>query len=226
MPPEGNGRGRSSGVEVKICGLDRAESVDAAIEGGARYTGFVFYPPSPRNLAPAEAKLLTERVPLGILRVALFVDPTDTDIDRVLERNQFALIQLHGSETSDRTAQIRAHTGLEVIKVIKLAARADLAAAASYHSAADRLLFDAMPPADMPGALPGGNALAFDWTLLAGAGAPLPWMLAGGLTAGNLAEAVARSGAKAVDVSSGVEETPGVKSPEKIHAFLAAAAAI
>jgi len=226
MPTEGNVRGRSRGVEVKICGLDRAESVDAAVEGGARYAGFVFYPPSPRNLAPDEAKPLIERVPLGILRVALFVDPTNTDIDHVLERNQFDLIQLHGTETSDRTAQIRAHTGLEVMKVIKLAARADLAAAASYHRAADRLLFDARPPADMPRALPGGNALTFDWSLLAGARTPLPWMLAGGLTAENLAEAVARSGAKAVDVSSGVEVSPGVKSPEKIHAFLAAAAAI
>lgn len=222
MPPDAN----STNIEVKICGLDRPESVDAAVEGGARYVGFVFYPPSPRNLEPAEARLLTERVPLGIHRVALFVDPTDTEIDRVFAQNQFDMIQLHGSETPDRTNNIRARTGTQIMKVIKLAARADLAAAATYRGAADQLLFDALAPKDRADALPGGNALAFDWSLLAGAKTALPWMLAGGLTAGNLAQAVAASGASQVDVSSGVENAPGVKSPDKIRAFLAAAATI
>ena len=197
MPPDTN----STNIEVKICGLDRPESVDAAVEGGARYVGFVFYPPSPRNLEPAEARLLTERVPLGIHRVALFVDPTDIEIDRVFAQNQFDMIQLHGSETPDRTNNIRARTGTQVMKVIKLSARADLAAAATYRGAAD-------------------------WSLLAGAEMALPWMLAGGLTADNLAQAVAASGASQVDVSSGVENAPGVKSPDKIRAFLAAAATI
>ncbi|MFP6735352.1 MAG: phosphoribosylanthranilate isomerase [Rhodospirillales bacterium] len=222
MPPEA----KPSNIAVKICGLNRAISVDAAVAGGARYTGFVFYPPSPRNLGPGEARALTERVPVGILRVALFVDPTDAEIDRVLDQNRFDIIQLHGGETPDRVAEISGRTGLEVMKAVKLAAREDLDAAESYHAVADRLMFDALPPKDMAGALPGGNALAFDWDLLAGAQVPLPWMLAGGLTAENLAQAVGRSGAKAVDVSSGVEDAPGVKSPEKIRAFLAAAALI
>lgn len=222
MPPDAS----AANIAVKICGLDRPESVDAAVHGGARYVGFVFYPPSPRNLEPAEARALIERVPLGIHRVALFVDPTDREIARVLEQNQIDMIQLHGSETPDRTNNIRARTGTKVMKVIKLAARADLAAAASYRGAADQLLFDALAPNDRPDALPGGNALAFDWTLLSGAEMALPWMLAGGLTVENLAQAVASSGASAVDVSSGVEDTPGVKNPDKIRAFLAAAAAI
>ncbi len=222
MPPEAN----ASGIGVKICGLASPECVDAAVEGGARYAGFVFYPPSPRNLKPTVARSLTERVPLGVHRVSLFVDPSDTDIDQVLAQNQFDIIQLHGSETPERTNNIRARTGIEVMKVIKLAGPDDLAAAASYRGAADRILFDAMAPKDRTDALPGGNALAFDWSLLGGVQVGLPWMLAGGLTAENLAQAVARSGAATVDVSSGVEDAPGVKNPDKIRAFLAAAAAI
>ena len=222
MPPDVN----TANIEVKICGLASPECVDAAVEGGARYTGFVFYPPSPRNLEPAEARALTERVPLGVHRVALFVDPSDTDIDQVLAQSQFDIIQLHGSETPDRTNNIRARTGVNVMKVIKLAGPGDLAAAASYRGAADRLLFDALAPKDRTDALPGGNALAFDWSLLGGVRVGLPWMLAGGLTAENLAHAVAQSGAAAVDVSSGVEDAPGVKNPDKIRPFLAAAAAI
>ncbi|MBT4670516.1 MAG: phosphoribosylanthranilate isomerase, partial [Rhodospirillaceae bacterium] len=129
MPPNAN----SANIEVKICGLASPESVDVAVEGGARYVGFVFYPPSPRNLKPAEARSLTERVPLGVHRVALFVNPSDTDIDRVFAQNQFDMIQLHGAETPERTNNIRARTGTKVMKVIKLAARADLAAAAAYQ---------------------------------------------------------------------------------------------
>jgi phosphoribosylanthranilate isomerase len=136
------------------------------------------------------------------------------------------IIQLHGGETPDRVADIRSKSGIQVMKVIKLAGAGDLQAAENYYAAADRLIFDAKPPNHMAGALPGGNALAFDWQLLAGARVPLPWMLAGGLTAENLAEAVASSGAAALDVSSGVEDAPGVKNVEKIRAFLAAAAAI
>jgi phosphoribosylanthranilate isomerase len=222
MPPDPS----RTGIEVKICGLDRAESVDAAVAGGARYTGFVFYPPSPRNLSAKQARGLTERVPAGVLRVALFVDPSDADIARVLDQNRIDIIQLHGAEPADRVAEIRAATGAQIMKVVKLAGADDLQAAANYYAAADRLIFDAKPPNHMAGALPGGNALAFDWQLLAGARVPLPWMLAGGLTAENLAEAVATSGAAALDISSGVEDAPGVKNIEKIRAFLAAAAAI
>jgi phosphoribosylanthranilate isomerase len=209
-------------VEVKICGLDRAETVDAAIEFGAAYTGFVFYPPSPRNLTPADASDLTARVPSNVTRVALFVDPSDDDIAAVLDLNQIDLLQLHGAESAERIAAIKSITGLAAMKVVKLAGADDLAASQEYLNTADHLLFDAKPPAEMTNALPGGNALAFDWKLLRNAEIALPWMLAGGLTPENIAEAVAISGAKAIDVSSGVENAPGVKSVEKIKAFLTA----
>jgi len=209
-------------VEVKICGLDRPETVDAAVEHGAAYTGFVFYPLSPRNLTAKDASALTERVPANVVKVALFVDPADEDIATVLAVNSFDLIQLHGSESPDRVSEIKSATGVRVMKVIKLAGADDLAMSQAYFNVADRLLFDAKPPADMANALPGGNALAFDWELLRDADIPVAWMLAGGLTAENIAEAADISRAAAVDVSSGVETAPGVKSIEKIKAFLAA----
>lgn len=210
-------------IEVKICGLDRAAAVDAAIEGGAHYTGFVFYPPSPRNLTPESAALLTERVPSSVTKVGLFVDPTDAKIDSVLALNDLDMIQLHGSESPARVAEVKTHTGLPVMKAIKIASAQDIDDASAYYDIADRILFDALAPAEMMDALPGGNALKFDWTLIAGLVVPLPWMLAGGLTAENLAEAIRVTGAPVVDVSSGVEDRPGVKSLDKIRAFLAAA---
>jgi phosphoribosylanthranilate isomerase len=210
-------------VEVKICGLNSPESVDAAVEGGARYTGFVFYPPSPRNLTPEQAGPLVKRVPETVTRVGLFVDPTDSVLERTLAKVALDLIQLHGSESPARVVQIKARFERPVMKAIKLASAADLAAAEAYRGIADRLIFDTLPPPDMAGALPGGNALAFDWRLLGAAEIATPWMLAGGLTAENLAEAIKTSRATAVDVSSGVEDRPGVKSPGKIRAFLEAA---
>ncbi|NQV56595.1 MAG: phosphoribosylanthranilate isomerase [Rhodospirillales bacterium] len=220
MPPDTNS---GAGIEVKICGLDRAEAVDAAVAGGARYAGFVFYPPSPRNLSAGAAKDLTRRVPAYVVAVGLFVDPTDEDIKRVLDHNDLGLIQLHGAETPERVQDVKRLSGLDVMKVVKLAGRQDLKAAGRYFKTANKLIFDAKPPADMAGALPGGNALKFDWQLLSGAKIPIPWMLAGGLTAENLREAVAISGARAVDVSSGVESSPGVKSITKINEFLSTA---
>jgi phosphoribosylanthranilate isomerase len=210
-------------VAAKICGLDRAEAVDAAVDGGAQYTGFVFYPPSPRNLTPERAGPLTARVPSSVMRVGLFVDPTDAKIDAVLALNALDMIQLHGSETPERVADVKRRSGRAVMKAIKIAAEADVIAASRYYDVADRILFDALAPASMANALPGGNALSFDWTLLDGLAVPLPWMLAGGLTAENLGEAIRLTKAPAVDVSSGVEERPGVKSLDKIRAFLAAA---
>lgn len=210
-------------VKAKICGLDRPESVDAAISGGANFLGFVFYPPSPRNLTPDQARPLTAMVPDSVVTVGLFVDPDDSAIDAALDDNRIDLVQLHGSETPERVAAIKSHSGKNVMKVIPLAEPQDLTLAARYHDVADRLLFDAKPPQDMANALPGGNALAFDWRLLSAASIPLPWMLAGGLTAENLAEAVRVSGALEVDVSSGVENAPGVKDVAKIQAFLQAA---
>ncbi len=210
-------------VEVKICGLDRAESVDTAVRCGADYVGFVFYPPSPRNLTPAEAAALIARVPNNVTRVGLFVDPSDAEIAAVLENSQLDLIQLHGAEKPARVVEIKRLTNLPAMKVIKLASEIDLAGAVEYYDSADRLLFDAKPPAEMKNALPGGNALAFDWELLRDAEIPLPWMLAGGLTVENIQEAITTSGASAVDVSSGVEDSPGIKNPDKIKAFLATA---
>ncbi len=209
-------------VRVKICGLRRAGEVAAAVGAGAAWVGFVFHPRSPRAVSPAEAGALARGVPAGVGRVALTVDAADDDLDAILAAVPVDLLQLHGAESPARVAAIRARTGLPVMKAVGIAGPEDLARAADYAEVADRLLLDARPP---PGAtLPGGNGLAFDWRLIAGRRWPLPWMLAGGLTAGNLAEAVARTGARAVDVSSGVERAPGVKDEGRIAAFLAAAA--
>jgi phosphoribosylanthranilate isomerase len=218
-------------VAAKICGLATVAALDAAIDGGARQVGFVCYPRSPRHVSREEAQALSRRVPLSVERVGLFVDPDD---QLLVERTQDAcldVLQLHGSETPERVAVIRQRFGLPVMKAIKLATRQDLAEARRYVGAADRLLFDPAepPPERLAGtpALPGGNGLPFDWTLLEHApDIGLPWMLAGGLTPDNVAEAVRVTAAGAVDVSSGVEERRGVKSPALISRFLAAVAAL
>jgi phosphoribosylanthranilate isomerase len=164
-------------------------------------------------------------VPSGVKRVALFVDADDAAIEAVLDAAPIDMLQFHGAETPERVADARWRFGRPVMKAISVAAPEDVSAAARYEEAADMLLFDAKPPRRTD-ALPGGNGLAFDWRLIAGRGWRLPWMLSGGLTADILAEAVSISGARAVDVSSGVERRPGEKDPDKIRAFLAAAAAI
>jgi phosphoribosylanthranilate isomerase len=165
-------------------------------------------------------------VPERVRRVGLFVDPDDELLARVTGRVKLDLVQLHGAETPDRVAAIKRATGLPAMKAVKIAVAADVDSAKPYIGVADRLLFDAKAPASMAGALPGGNAVSFDWALLAGRSWPVPWMLSGGLHAGNIAEAVRISGARTVDVSSGVETGPGVKDPEKIRAFLAIAAGL
>lgn len=210
-------------VEVKICGVSDAPAVQAAIQGGARYVGFVFYARSPRNVSPAQAGGLSALLPGGVIPVALAVDPDDALLDDIAAKARIGLFQLHGSETPERVAEIRARTGTPVMKAIRVAAAADLAAADAYFAAADMLLFDAKPPAAMAGALPGGNALSFDWTLLSGRRWPLPWMLSGGLDAVNVGQAIRTCGAPAVDVSSGVESAPGRKDPARILAFIEAA---
>lgn len=210
-------------VRTKICGVNSATALDAAIGGGAAFVGFVFYPPSPRALAAEAAAVLAATVPVGTMKVGLFVDDPDARIGEVLERVPLDMLQLHGRETPARVDEIKRRFALPVMKVVTIAAATDLAAADSYIGHADWLLFDAKPPPQMTGALPGGNALSFDWRLLAGRAWPLPWMLSGGLTAANLAEAVGISGARVVDVSSGVESRPGQKDPQKIAAFLAEA---
>lgn len=208
-------------VEVKICGITDEEAMDAAIEAEADYVGLVFFPPSPRNVTPERAAELVEFTPGEVTKVGLFVDPDDAMLDSVLTRVRLDLLQLHGNEPPERIEAIRLEYGLPVMKVLSVAEAADLAAAEPYLAVSDRLLFDAKPPKGA--ALPGGNAVSFDWSILAGRKWGLPWMLAGGLTPANVAEAVRISGASAVDVSSGVESAPGVKDPAKILAFIKAA---
>ena len=209
-------------VEVKICGLDRPETVDGAVNAGAEMLGFVFYPPSPRNLTASAASGLTNRVPASVKRVGLFVDPTDEMITTVLNKNVLDLIQLHGNEPPERVTEIKDITRLKVIKVLKVTDIRDLKYVTVYQGVAEWLMFDALAPKDMKGALPGGNALSFDWNILARANIPTPWILAGGLNLENVKEAMSTSGAKVVDVSSGVEKQPGVKCVEKIQSFIQA----
>ncbi len=213
-------------VRTKICGINSRAALDAAIAGGAGHVGFVFYPPSPRALDDAAAAQLAAAVPPGVGKVGLLVDATDDRIAALLDAVPLDMLQLHGAETPERVREIRGRFGRPVMKAIRIAEAADLSVAGRYLGIADWLLFDAKPPPQMANALPGGNALSFDWQLLAGRAWPLPWMLSGGLHEGNLAEAVRISGARVVDVSSGVEDRPGSKSPQKIAAFLALAATL
>lgn len=205
-------------VAVKICGLSSLEAVAAAARNGARYIGFIFYPPSPRNLTPAAAGGLAAAVPAGIIKVGTFVDADDEAIAAVLARAPLDLLQFHGKESPERVGAAKRRFGKPVMKAIPVAAAADLALAPRYYGVADRLLFDAKPPKDA--VIPGGNGLIFDWELLGGQRWRLPWMLSGGLTADNLGDAVRIAHAEAIDVSSGVESAPGVKDIEKIAAFL------
>ncbi|MCA1909864.1 MAG: phosphoribosylanthranilate isomerase [Magnetospirillum sp.] len=207
-------------VAVKICGLTDEDAIDAAIDAGADYLGFVFFAKSPRNIAPDRAAELTQFVE-GVDKVGLFVDADDTFLDEVLGHVRLDLLQFHGNETPERLDRVRAEFGLPVMKVLAVGSAADLERVADYADVCDMLLFDAKPPTGSE--LPGGNAVSFDWNILKGFKAPLPWMLAGGLTAVNVAQAIKASGAKAVDVSSGVESAPGVKDAAKIAAFIKAA---
>ena len=210
-------------IDAKICGVKTPESVAAAARGGAAYIGLNFYPPSPRAVSPAQASALARQTPPQVKRVGLFVDPDDDTLAAVTAEVPLEILQLHGGETPRRIAAIKARFGLPVMKAIKVATADDIAAAEDYLSLVDLLLFDAKAPKTLKNALPGGNAIAFDWRLLAGRTWSRPWMLSGGLDADNLAEAVGITAARAVDVSSGVEDGPGNKSPEKIAAFLEAA---
>ncbi|MBX3499461.1 MAG: phosphoribosylanthranilate isomerase [Alphaproteobacteria bacterium] len=210
-------------VVAKICGVRTREALDAAIAGRARYVGFVCYPPSPRHIAFHDLEELVAEVPAHIIRVGLFVDPDDDTLGEYVEEGALDMLQLQGSETPRRIAKIKEATGLPVMKAVHVASREDVEAAIeTYAGSADRLMFEPTPAA--ANALPGGNGLPFDWRALQDVKVPLPWMLAGGLTAANVADAVHASGAKAVDVSSGVESSRGVKSPDMIRAFLSAVA--
>jgi phosphoribosylanthranilate isomerase len=207
-------------VRVKICGLRTPADVEAAARAGAAYAGFVFFPPSPRHLALADARAAALAAPAGLAKVALTVDADDATLDAILAAVPLDMLQLHGAETPGRLAEIRARYGLPVMKAVGLADAGDLAAFDRYSSVADQLLVDARPP--LGAALPGGNGRAFDWHLLAGRSWRLPWMLAGGLDPDTVAAAIRITGARQVDVSSGVERAPGVKDPDRIARFVAA----
>lgn len=209
-------------IDAKICGVSDRPAIEACVAGGARYVGFVFFPRSPRHVTPVQAAGLSAMLPDSIVPVALAVDPDDALIAEIDAQAGVSMYQLHGSETPERVADIKARTGKRVMKAIKVSDASDFDAAEAYLDVADMLLFDAKPPAEMANALPGGNAVSFDWTLLAGRNWSLPWMLSGGLDPENVAEAIRVSGASAVDVSSGVENAPGVKDAGRIAAFLAA----
>lgn len=214
----------SPDIRVKICGLRTAADVAAAADAGASYVGFVFFPKSPRNVSVAEAAALAIEVPVGIAKVALVVNADDAFLDDLLARAPLDVLQLHGSESPERVAQVKARYGLPVMKAVGIADASDLPAIDAYSAVADQLLIDAKPPKDAD--LPGGNGLAFDWTLLADRKYwTVPWMLAGGLTPDNVAEAIKRTGVRQVDVSSGVESAPGVKDAALIAAFVEAAQA-
>jgi phosphoribosylanthranilate isomerase len=210
----------NDGVRVKICGLTRPEDIEVLVRVRAAYLGLNFYPPSPRAVSPEQARAIALAAPPGLARVGLFVDAEDAMIEAVLARVPLDLLQLHGHEAPERVADVRARFGLPVMKAVGIATEADLPALDEQARAADMLLVDAKPA---PGAaLPGGNGLAFDWRLIAGRRWPVPWMLAGGLTPANVADAIRLTGARQVDVSSGVERAPGVKDPARIEAFVAA----
>lgn len=208
-------------VAVKICGLTSPRAVSDAVTAGARYLGFVFFPRSPRHLDIATAAELVASVPIGIAKVALTVDADDPALDALLATVPIDMLQLHGHETPARVAEVKARFGLPVMKAVGVADRTDLAMLGRYMEVADQILVDAKPPKGAD--LPGGNGLAFDWRLIEGREWKKPWMLAGGLTPENVADAVRLTGARQVDVSSGVESAPGVKDPARIKAFIQAA---
>ncbi len=209
-------------VNAKICGLSTPDTLAAAVRHGASHVGFVFFAKSPRNLDPDQAAALAVQVPAQVQRIGVFVDPDDALLDRTVAAAGLTGVQLHGEESPARIAAIKARYGVELWKAVPIRTRADLPVAARYHGAADRILYDAKPPNGA--ALPGGMGLRFDWSLLDGFVHPLPWALSGGLDAHNLADAVGISGARLLDVSSGVESAPGVKDADKIAAFLQAVA--
>jgi phosphoribosylanthranilate isomerase len=212
-------------VAVKICGLNDPAATTAAVEGGARYLGFVFYPPSPRALSPERAADLAALAPGDRTLVGVFVDPDDALLERVLARVPLHALQLHGAETPERVRAIQARSGRIVIKALPVAEPADLAAVPGHAEVADMILFDARAPKE-PGRLPGGNGLSFDWRLLQDLRLERPWLLSGGLSFENLEAAVTLCRPPAVDVSSGVERRPGQKDPDKVRQFLDLARAL
>ena len=205
-------------VSVKICGLANVDDVRACADAGANYMGLVFFEKSPRNITIPAARELALAAPLGLAKVALVVNPSDAELDAITGTVPLDMLQLHGRETPERVTEVKARYGLPVMKAVGIADGDDLPKLESYFGVAAQILVDAKPPKG--GELPGGNGLSFDWRLIAGRRWPCPWMLAGGLTPENVAEAVKMTGAKQVDVSSGVEDAPGQKNAELIQKFV------
>lgn len=203
-------------THVKICGLKDPENLQVAVEAGARFVGFVFYPPSPRHVPLDVAKELSMQVPTGVRCVGLFVDPTDEELERVLGHVQLDMIQLHGGESAERVAEVRARFGVEVMKAIAISGQEDLERIKAYEDAADWIL------CDTPSVGHGGSGESFDWEILKAYAFSKPWMLAGGLTVENVGDAIEALKPDAVDVSSGVEKSRGVKDAEKIRSFISA----
>ncbi len=208
-------------VRVKICGLTRPGDMEMVAGAGASYAGLVFFPKSPRNVTPEAARELALEAPVGLAKVGLMVNPTDEMLDEIMRLVPLDMVQLHGAETPERVAEVRARWGLPVMKAVGVGAAEDLEKLDVYQRVADQILVDAKPPKGAD--LPGGNGLAFDWRLIAGRRWSRPWMLAGGLTPENVGLAVAMTGVSQVDVSSGVESAPGIKDAEKVRAFVEAA---
>jgi phosphoribosylanthranilate isomerase len=202
--------GDLSDIRVKICGLTRLEDVAAVAEAGAAYAGFVFFAKSPRAVSIGQARHLAIEAPLGLAKVALVVDATDDFLDELTAAVPLDMLQLHGGESPERVSEIRRRYGLPVMKAVGIASAEDVPKLDLYALVADQLLVDAKPPRDA--VLPGGNGLAFDWRLISARRWSVPWMLAGGLTPETVAEAIAVTGVRQVDVSSGVESSPGVRN--------------
>ena len=207
-------------MRPKICGLTTDAQVEAAVKAGAAYVGFVFFEKSPRNVTTKQARALALRVSDGVCKVGLVVDPSDAELDAILAEVPIDMLQLHGNESPERVTEVKARYGLPVMKAVGVANVDDLRKLDDYVRVVDQILVDAKPPKNT--VLPGGNGLSFDWQLIAGQRWAVPWMLAGGLTPENVAEAVKVTGAQQLDVSSSVESAPGVKDEAKIAAFLAA----
>ncbi len=208
-------------TRVKICGLTSRETITAAVQAGAAYIGFNFFPRSPRYLTIEAARALAIDAPEGIAKVALTVDADDELLDEITANVPLDMLQLHGTENAERVAAVKLRYKLPVMKAVGIADAPDVDAIDTYSSVADQILVDAKPPKNA--ALPGGNGLTFDWRLIAGRRWSLPWMLAGGLTPDNVGEALHLTGARQLDVSSGVESAPGVKDVSAIRAFIEAA---
>jgi phosphoribosylanthranilate isomerase len=204
-------------IHSKICGITTPETLDAAVAGGASHIGFVFFPKSPRSIAPEQAAALVARLPHRVTPVALVVNETAERIAAIRAQSGIQTVQLHGEEAPEFAQAI----GGDVWKAIPVKTRADLAVAARFAGTVSHILYDAKPPKGID--IPGGTGLRFDWSLLDGFAHPLPWILAGGLDASNVRDAIGRTAAQFVDVSSGVEDTPGQKSVDKIAMFLKAA---